>query len=41
MEEKGYLIRVWEYQQKEWCRVSIGTAEEMKGFVRAFDEFVA
>jgi histidinol-phosphate aminotransferase len=41
MEEKGYLIRVWEYQQKEWCRVSIGTAEEMKGFVKAFDEFVA
>jgi histidinol-phosphate aminotransferase len=40
MEEKGYLIRVWEYQQKEWCRVSIGTAEEMRGFVRAFDEFV-
>ncbi len=40
LEEKGYLIRVWDYQQKEWCRVSIGTAEEMKGFVKAFDEVI-
>jgi histidinol-phosphate aminotransferase len=38
LEAKGYLIRVWEYQQKEWCRVSIGTADEMKGFVKAFDD---
>ncbi|MEJ0054809.1 MAG: histidinol-phosphate transaminase [Bacteroidota bacterium] len=41
MEEKGYLIRVWDYQGKEWCRVSIGTMDEMKGFVKAFDEVVA
>ena len=41
LEEKGYLIRVWDYQQKEWCRVSIGTQDEMKGFVKAFDEVVA
>jgi len=40
-EEKGYLIRVWDYQGKEWCRVSIGTPEEMKGFVKAFDEVTA
>lgn len=40
-EEKGYLIRVWDYQGKEWCRVSIGTTEEMKGFVKAFDEVIA
>ncbi|MBK7650188.1 MAG: hypothetical protein IPJ20_04755 [Flammeovirgaceae bacterium] len=32
LEEKGYLIRVWDYQEKEWCRVSIGTVDEMKGF---------
>lgn len=38
MEEKGYLIRIWDYQGMEWCRVSIGTADEMKGFVKAFDE---
>jgi histidinol-phosphate aminotransferase len=33
--EQGYLIRIWDYQQKEWCRVSIGTVEEMNGFVKA------
>ena len=41
LDEKGYLIRIWEYQQKEWCRVSIGTEEEMKGFIKAFDEVIA
>ncbi len=40
MEEKGYLMRIWDYQQREWCRVSIGTLDEMKGFVKAFDEVV-
>lgn len=40
-EEKGYLIRIWDYQQREWCRVSIGTTEEMKGFVKAFEEVIA
>jgi histidinol-phosphate aminotransferase len=41
LDEKGYLIRIWEYQGKEWCRVSIGTQEEMKGFVKVFDEVTA
>lgn len=41
LEEKGYLIRIWEYQNKEWCRVSIGTEDEMKGFVKAFDGMVS
>ena len=41
MEEKGYLMRIWDYQQREWCRVSIGTFDEMKGFVKAFDEVTA
>ncbi|HTH55381.1 MAG TPA: histidinol-phosphate transaminase [Cyclobacteriaceae bacterium] len=41
MEEAGYLMRIWDYQQKEWCRVSIGTEEEMKGFVKAFGDFVS
>jgi histidinol-phosphate aminotransferase len=40
-EKKGYQIRVWDYQDKEWCRVSIGTLEEMKGFTKAFDEVVS
>jgi histidinol-phosphate aminotransferase len=41
MEESGYLIRIWDYQQKEWCRVSIGTLEEMRGFVKAFQTMVS
>jgi histidinol-phosphate aminotransferase len=41
LDEKGFLIRIWDYQGKEWCRVSIGTQEEMKNFVKAFDEAIA
>lgn len=41
LDEKGFLIRIWEYQQKEWCRVSIGTADEMKSFIKAFEEVTA
>lgn len=41
MDEKGFLIRIWDYKQREWCRVSIGTLDEMKQFVKAFDEVVA
>lgn len=41
MEESGYLMRIWDYQQKEWCRVSIGTIDEMKGFVKAFQALMA
>ena len=36
MKDKGYLIRIWDFGGKEWCRVSIGTEQEMKGFVSAF-----
>ncbi len=39
--KKGYQIRIWDYQEKEWCRVSIGTLDEMRSFVKAFDEIVA
>jgi histidinol-phosphate aminotransferase len=39
--KRGYQIRVWDYQDKEWCRVSIGTLEEMKSFTKVFDEIVA
>lgn len=39
--KRGYQIRVWEYQDKEWCRVSIGTLDEMKSFVKVFDEIIA
>jgi len=36
--KRGFQIRVWDFQGKEWCRVSIGTLNEMKAFVKAFDE---
>jgi histidinol-phosphate aminotransferase len=41
LEEMGFLIRIWDYQQKEWCRVSIGTEDEMKLFIKAFDAVIA
>ncbi len=40
-EMKGFQIRVWDYNDKEWCRVSIGTLDEMKQFTKAFDEVIA
>ncbi len=40
-EKRGYQIRIWDYQDREWCRVSIGTLEEMKAFTRAFDEVLS
>jgi histidinol-phosphate aminotransferase len=36
--ERGIAIRVWEYNNRKWCRVSIGTSEEMKLFVKTFSE---
>ncbi|MBX2914417.1 MAG: aminotransferase class I/II-fold pyridoxal phosphate-dependent enzyme [Cyclobacteriaceae bacterium] len=38
--KRGFQIRVWDFQDKEWCRVSIGTLDEMKAFVKVFDEVV-
>ncbi|MBX2897623.1 MAG: histidinol-phosphate aminotransferase family protein [Cyclobacteriaceae bacterium] len=38
--KRGFQIRVWDFQGKEWCRVSIGTLDEMKVFVKVFDEVV-
>lgn len=40
-EQRGFQIRVWDYMDKEWCRVSIGTLDEMKQFTKAFDEVIA
>jgi histidinol-phosphate aminotransferase len=40
-EKRGFQIRIWEYQNREWCRVSIGTLEEMKAFTKAFDEIIS
>ena len=35
--KKGIGIRVWDYKDKQWCRVSIGTLEEMKIFTQAME----
>jgi len=40
-EKRGFQIRIWDYQEKEWCRVSIGTIDEMKAFTKAFDEIIS
>ncbi|QOI96539.1 MAG: histidinol-phosphate aminotransferase family protein [Flammeovirgaceae bacterium] len=40
-EKRGFQIRIWDYQDREWCRVSIGTLDEMKAFTKAFDEVIA
>jgi histidinol-phosphate/aromatic aminotransferase/cobyric acid decarboxylase-like protein len=37
LEEKGIGIRVWEYNNLQWFRISIGTWDEMKTFTKAFD----
>jgi histidinol-phosphate aminotransferase len=38
--EKGIRIRVWDYKDQQWFRVSIGTLDEMKTFTKAFDAMV-
>lgn len=36
--QQGIAIRVWDYKGMQWLRVSVGTSEEMKAFVKAFDQ---
>ncbi|MBL7859136.1 MAG: histidinol-phosphate aminotransferase family protein [Cyclobacteriaceae bacterium] len=36
--DKGIGIRTWDYQQKQWCRISIGTLDEMNVLTKAFEE---
>ena len=38
--ERGIGIRLWDYDQRQWYRVSMGTMDEMNIFVKAFDEIV-
>lgn len=38
--ERGIGIRVWDYDNRPWYRVSIGTLEEMNLFTKVFDEIV-
>lgn len=36
--QQGIAIRVWDYKGMQWLRVSIGTADEMRAFVKAYDQ---
>ncbi len=38
MTSKGIMIRTFDIQNKPWCRVSMGTMDEMKMFVKALGE---
>lgn len=41
MYEEGVGIRVFDIQDKDWCRVSMGTKEEMEYFVETFKKVTA
>jgi histidinol-phosphate aminotransferase len=38
MGKRGVSVRSWKFNSKEWCRVSIGTMQEMEAFASAFKE---
>jgi len=38
MIKRGVGVRNWSFDNKEWCRVSIGTMQEMEYFATAFNE---
>ncbi|PWK26552.1 histidinol-phosphate aminotransferase [Arcicella aurantiaca] len=38
MTAKGVMVRAFDIQNKPWCRVSMGTMEEMKLFVKSLGE---
>lgn len=38
MNKRGVSVRSWKFNSKEWCRVSIGTMQEMEAFAVAFKE---
>jgi histidinol-phosphate aminotransferase len=38
MEDKGVGVRSWVFEEKVWCRVSIGTMDEMKTFIGTLEE---
>ncbi|WP_234734144.1 pyridoxal phosphate-dependent aminotransferase [Tellurirhabdus bombi] len=41
MMEQGVSVRQWEFDQQHWCRVSIGTMDQMKAFTGAFQKVVS
>ena len=38
MSKRGVGVRSWKFNNKEWCRVSIGRMDEMEAFAAAFKE---
>jgi len=38
MLKRGVSVRSWKFANKEWCRVSVGTMDEMKAFEEAFKQ---
>lgn len=38
MNKRGVGVRSWKFNNKEWCRVSIGRMDEMEAFAAAFKE---
>jgi len=38
MRNNGVAVRSWVFKDKTWCRVSIGTKDEMKSFITALGE---
>ena len=38
MGKRGVGVRFWQFNNKEWCRVSIGRMDEMEAFASAFKE---
>ncbi|MFN3381774.1 MAG: hypothetical protein ACK41O_20120 [Runella zeae] len=41
MMAEGVSVRSWAFDQQNWCRVSIGTMDEMKAFKEAFTKSVS
>jgi histidinol-phosphate aminotransferase len=38
MNNRGVSIRTWKFNDKDWCRVSIGRMDEMQAFAEAFKQ---
>jgi histidinol-phosphate aminotransferase len=41
MMAEGVSVRSWSFDQQDWCRVSIGTMDEMKAFKEAFAKSIS
>jgi histidinol-phosphate aminotransferase len=38
MMKRGVGVRNWKFNDKDWCRVSIGRMDEMEAFADAFKQ---